>query len=441
MNMRLDPSSTGLINAPYWWDKAPPEVLPRAVLPRAADVVVVGAGYTGLHAALVLARAGKNVVVVDREVPGSGASRRNAGFLGRVLKKSFSDLVEKKGLAKAAVMYKELDQAYRSVLEFARTEKIDCHAVVEGRFVGATSPEHHRLLEQELALMERHLNLPFHMISKAEQHSEMATDAYYGGAVIPDLGSIHPGLYHKGMQDRAIEAGVIISAPNEVREIKRNPSGAGNLVITAGGPIAAKDVIVATNGYTTKNLKWFARRIIPFTGYMAATEVLSENLIKKVIPHRRVIIDTDTNIDFFRVAPDSNRVIMGGATASGMSRTEDIHAKLRQIMVGIMPDLAEAQFSHVWSGYCAGTFDMMPHIGGKDGVWYAMGYNFAGVTMGTHMGRKLALRILGDSEGRSAFETDSFPSMPFYNGNSWFMPLVMKAFDWQDAQVAKRGRS
>lgn len=441
MNMHLDHSSVASINAPYWWDAAPPERLPAADLPRAADVVVVGAGFTGLHAALVLARAGKSVVVVDREIPGSGASRRNAGFLGRVLKKSFSALIEKKGLDKAIAIYRELDEAYRGVLEFARNEKIDCFAAVEGRFVGATSPEHYRMLEQELALMERHLGLPFHMVSRADQRSEMATDVYFGGAVIPDLGSLHPGLYHKGMQDRAVAAGVILSAPNEVREIRKSAAGAGNVVVTNGGPVAARDVIVATNGYTTKHLDWFARRVIPFTGYMAATEILSDNLIKKVIPHRRVIIDSDTNIDFFRVAPDSNRVLIGGATASGMKRTEDIQAKLRQIMVGIIPDLAEAQFSHVWSGHCAGTFDMMPHIGGRDGVWYAMGYNFAGVTMGTHMGRKLALKILGDPDGGSAFETDSFPTIPFYTGNSWFMPLVMKTFDWQDAQIARRGRS
>lgn len=438
MNVPFVSDAAGLSTAPYWWDRTPPEPLADVDLPKTADVVVVGAGYTGLHAALILARAGRSVVIFDRDLPGSGASRRNAGFLGRVLKKTFSMLIEKKGLEKAVAIYRELDEAFRGVLDFVEAEGIDCHATREGRFVGATSPEHFRILEEDLALMERHLGLPFRMVRREEQHEEMATDVYWGGAVIPDLGAIHPGLYHKGLQDRALAAGVLVSAPEEVVALEKASGRAGHVVRTGRGAVTAREVLIATNGYTTRALGWFSRRIIPFTGYMAATEELPESVIRKVIPNRRVVIDSNTNIDFFRVAPDSSRILMGGATASGMTRTDAIAARLHDIMANVLPDLRDSRFTHVWTGLCAGTFDLMPHIGVRDGIWHAMGYNFAGVTMGSHMGRKIALQILGDPEGRSAFETRTFPTFPLYTGSPWFMPYVMKAFDWQDARIARR---
>ncbi len=166
-------------------------------------MVVIGAGFTGLRAALELARAGRHVVVIDRDDPGSGASGRNAGFLGRVLKKSFTHLVMKVGPETAIRFYRELDSAYQTTMEFIQRESIDCHAVRCGRFMGATSVAPYDALAHELEQMNRHLGLPFQMVSRADQRLELATDLYFGGAVIPDLGSLHPGLYHKGLLARA----------------------------------------------------------------------------------------------------------------------------------------------------------------------------------------------------------------------------------------------
>ncbi len=377
-------------------------------------------------------------MVIDRDDPCTGASGRNAGFLGRVLKKSFTTLAKKIGLDPAIRVYQELDAAYQTTLAFIRRESINCYAVRCGRFIGATSVAHYDDLAHEMEQLNRHLGLPFHMVSRSDQRSEIATDLYFGGAVIPDLGSVHPGLYHRGLLERVLAAGASIVTRTQVDRIQRLEGQRRFLVKTATGDVLCQDVVVATNGYTTKSLGWFARRVIPFQGYIAATEELPPDLVKKLIPNRRVVIDTNTDIDFCRIAPDSPRVIIGGATASGMSTSEAIANRLHPIMARVLPDLAGRKFTHVWTGFCCGTFDLMPHVGGSRGLWYAMGYNFAGVTMGTYMGDKVAKQVLGSPEGATVFSEAPFHTVPLYTGNPWFMPFVMHYFHWRDARIAAR---
>jgi len=430
--------TTDFRNAPYWWDAAPLSESPGGALAPSYDVVIVGSGYTGLRAGLTLARAGRAVAVFDKELPGYGASRRNAGFLGRTLKHAYVDLKAAKGAAYATAIYRDLATAFESTLAFIEAEGIDCHAVRCGRFIGATSAAHYAALDRELEGMQADLGLPYAMLPRARQREEMATDLYYGGAVIPDLGSLHPGLYHRGLMMRALEAGVAIFGHCEVTALEqRGGQGERFRVTTAAGETRARDVVVATNGYTPKSLRWHARRVIPFVGYMAATETLPPDLLAKQLPHRRTVIDSNLDIDFFRPTPDTPRLLFGGATANGLQDPEAIAALLHGRLRRALPDLADVKLSHVWTGQCAGTFDMMPHIGCHDGVWYGMGYNYAGIPMGSYFGLKIAQKILGLPDGTTAFETAAFPTLPLYNGNPWFLPLAMRYFAWKDARLAR----
>jgi glycine/D-amino acid oxidase-like deaminating enzyme len=423
--------TTDFRNVPYWWDAAPLTESAADALAPSYDAVIVGSGYTGLRAALTLARAGRSVAVFDKEQPGYGASRRNAGFLGRTLKKSYVDLKAAKGAAHASAIYRDLSMAYESTLAFIAEEGIDCHAVRCGRLIAATSAAHYAGLERELAGMKADLGLPYSMLPRERLREEMATDLYDGGAVIPDLGSLHPGLYHRGLMERALSAGVAIFGNCEVTAI------VPGRVTTAAGETRARDVIVATNGYTPQSLPWHARRVIPFVGYMAATEKLPPELLLKQLPHRRTVIDSNLDIDFFRPAPDSPRLLFGGATANGLSDPVAIAALLHGRLARVLPDLADVRLSHVWTGQCAGTFDMMPHIGCHDGIWYGMGYNFAGVPMGSFFGLKIAQKILGLPEGSTVFEQAAFPTLPLYRGSPWFLPLAMRYFAWQDTRLAR----
>ena len=194
-------------SAPYWWDAAPLGEHAGGALSPSYDVAIVGSGYTGLRAALTLARAGRSVAVFDKEQPGFGASRRNAGFLGRVLKKSYIDFKADRGVDYAQAVYRDLAMAYESTLAFIEEEGIECHAVRCGRLVAANSWAHYAGLERELAGMKADLGLPYVMLPREPMPEEMATDLYVGGAVIPDLGSLHPVLYQRGLLTRALQAG------------------------------------------------------------------------------------------------------------------------------------------------------------------------------------------------------------------------------------------
>jgi len=418
---------------PYWWDAARPEMQPAVALPPRVDVAVVGSGFTGMRAALELARAGRSVLVLDSQAAGSGAARRNAGYLGRVLKHSLTALMKKHGEARGIALYRELGDAFSGVIDFIRQERIDCHLTRHGRFIAATSAKHYDALAADLEPMRQHLGYPYEMVPRNEQRREFGSDLYHGGAVIPDLGAIHSGLYHQGLTARAKAAGAVISDGTEVKAV--GPDRDGVQVVTDRGTVRARDAIIATNGYTPKGLSWFAKRVIPFQAYMAATEELSEAQLRDAIPHLRTMIDSNTNIDFFRPAPDSRRLLFGGGTGVPRGDDTEIARFLHGLLARVFPPLANVKLSHAWTGFCAGTFDMMPHIGGREHVWYGLGYNFAGIPIGTHFGAKLAAMIEGKAEGRSAFAETPFPTLPFYSGDPWFVPLAMRYFDWKDRKA------
>lgn len=146
---RTLPPAKDFSDDPYWWRLARPRHLPKPALQAAYDVVIIGGGYTGLRAALELSRAGATVLVCEREEAGIGAARRNAGYLGRTLKKSFPELAQALGTAYARRIYQELNDAYQTTWEFIRAEKIECFAASKGRFIAATSPAHLKRLESD----------------------------------------------------------------------------------------------------------------------------------------------------------------------------------------------------------------------------------------------------------------------------------------------------
>jgi glycine/D-amino acid oxidase-like deaminating enzyme len=369
---------------------------------------------------------------LERETPGFGASRRNAGYLGRGLKRSFSKLRKRFGLNYALAAYGEAGEAFRSTVEFIKKEGIDCHLQRCGRYIAANSPRHYEELAVELEMMQRELGYRFSLVPRSRQREEFASDAYYGGAVIPDLVSIHPGLYHKDLLALVLRLGGSVSGGTEVISVESRKDGVA--VTTSRGQIRAGDAIIATNGYTPRRFRWHARRLVPFAAYMAATKPLPRERFASIIPFGRTVLDDNFNIDFFRPAPDSPRILFGGATGCGLAEGHAIAARLREILIDILPQLADVRLENVWTGKCAGTFDMMPHIGNNDRVWYALGYNFGGVAMGTYLGAKLAYKITGRPEGASVFGQRPFPTLPFYRGNPWFVPLVMKWFDFRDGR-------
>jgi glycine/D-amino acid oxidase-like deaminating enzyme len=418
---------------PYWWDAAPRSPWPVRPLPATVDVAIVGSGHTGLSAALTLARAGRSVAVFEAGDPGEGASSRNAGYVGRSLKHSFGEIMEHEGLERAKTVYRDMRAAFDYVLDLVRTEQIDCGLAQRGRFVAALDSAQYESMAREYGLRERHLGEGFEMIPRERLSAETGVEGYVGGAVIPDHAAFHPALYHRGLLDRVVGAGAELHGRTAVTGLRRDMDGV--LVMTARGAVRAGDAVVAVNGHVDNSLPWFRRRLVPFHGYMIATEPLNPETMDRISPRRRPFIEYTHNIFFMRPSPDGTRILFGGFTGGPVRDLRAKAASLRRVLARLAPDLAGLRLSHAWTGKCAGSFDLYPHIGAHDGIHYAMGYCFAGVPMGTWMGHKVALKILGDPAGATCFDGRE-PRRPFwYGGRPWFFPLYMKYLDWQDGRL------
>ena len=428
-----------LSSAPYWWEAAPRPALPETALPASVDVAIVGSGITGLNAARLLARAGRKVLVLEEREPGYGGSSRNAGYVGRVLMHSLASLISRHGETRAVAIYRELRAAYDAVGETVSTEAIDCAYRVCGRFIAANSAKQYEELARELELRKKHLGDEFEMVPRAAQHREIGSELYHGGALILDLAALHPGLYHLGLLRSAVAAGAAIAAHTAVEAVRGGDGGPFEIA-TSRGRVSARNVVIATNGYTGPAVGWLQRRLVPFDAFMIATAPLRPELLARLVPHDRTVLDTNHNLNYVRRSPDGTRLLMGGRTGSRLPTPEAAASRLVRELARIFPDLGRVELSHSWTGRCAATFDFFPHIGVHKGMHYALGYCFAGIPMGTHFGRKLALKILGSKDGTTAFDDRPFPTLPLYNGNPWFVPHVMRGVDLADKWHARGGR-
>lgn len=441
MNARATPGSDGengaiapdFVERSYWWDAMTDHGdRPTPVFQRSADVAIVGAGVTGLNAALELARGGKSVAVFDAGVAGYGASSRNTGFLGRFLKKSLAELMEGYGVEQAIAYYAELFEALNiSMVEVIERERIDCDFSLAGRVVLARSPSQLRGVVDEFKLRERHLGEGIQVLNKKQLQQQIkCSDIFCGGVLVPDMATIHPGKYHAGLLAAATKLGVLAYGNAPVSDISK--STAGFDVETPLGTLRAKDVIVATNGYTGKDLNWFARRLVPFQGFAIATQEVDRQTLSRLLPTNRSYTDADFDTTAIRLTPDGKRIIMSGRTGKAMP----IRAKasqLRKDLLSVFPELGDVRVSYAWSGFCAAPLDAMPKIGQRpDGVWYATGFTFMGMPQGSYFGRKVGLQLLGRSEGATAFSSVPFRSSPFYTGNPWFLRPLMAAMRVKD---------
>lgn len=421
--------------SPYWWQAAPRAARESDIRepPASADVVIIGSGFTGLNAALTLARAGRSVAVLDAAALGDGASTRNAGFVSRAFKHDFRALEKRHGLTYAKQLYRELDDAVRAVIRRVEEENIDCHLRLNGRFMPTASRADLDDMAADLDAQRRHLGFEFDVLPRHRVGEELATDLYEGGAVLEGLGGLHPGLYHEGLLRAGRAAGVTFYPWTAARRI----DGTRNAftVHTSRGTIAARDVVIGTNGYTAGLLPWLDRRLIPFDAFMIATRVLPPGALERAIPGGKVAIDSNRNALYIRPSPDRSRVLFGGLTGAAARDLAGRARKLAQMLGTLVPDLAGIEPDTVWTGKCAATFDLFPHMGCHRGIFFAAGYCFVGVPMGTYLGTKLGHAVLGQREASSIFAARSFRTLPFYTGRPWFIPVVTRYWQQLDSRT------
>ncbi len=432
-------------STPYWWEAAPRPNLPQAPLPKTTEVAVIGSGFTGLSAALTLARAGRQVHVFEAEDAGHGASTRNSGFIGSALRSKFSPLIERYGLAQATAMAKEAVAAHRYLVSLLEREQIACHFVYCGRLVPAHTPEAYEWLGHEFDLLNTHVGLEGTMVPRSAQHREIGSDLYHGALVTNLNGSLHPGLYHAGLLDRAQLSGAVVHARTPVQDILREAQ-ARFRIATPRGTVIANHVLMASNGYTGFAKPWFRDRVIPVHAGVMVSEPLAPERLKRALPTGRTMIDTKLNPYSARPSPDGTRIQFAAArgllVTDHKAKAAEMHSAFREVF----PDLADVRVAFCWTGQMGFTFDELPHFGTHDGVHYAMGYCGTGVPMSTWLGHKLAQKVLDDREAKTAFDGREFPKRFFYRGWPWFLPLVVNWYRLQDrrdlarAKAAKRSR-
>ena len=418
------------MSKPFWWEAAPRETEQDINLPATADCVVVGAGYAGLNAALTLARAGRSVVVCEAGPPGFGASSRSGGMIGHGHRLSYSNLIALYGAAKAKALIGEGMASLDHAKQLITSEGIDARLSTVGRLRGAWTQADYDTMGREAELLRRDLGLPVDVVQKSDMHKEIASDSYQGGLVFHSHGGVHPALFQQGLLAVARAAGVGIAGFTPVTGIDRQTDHA--VVHTTRGSITARDVVVATNGYSARPVLDFARRLVPMPSFLIATEEIGENRVRDLIPNLRMIVETREKHLYYRPSPDGKRIILGGRAALHPIEPEDAKMRLKKELVALFPSLAQTGISHVWTGNVAMTRSDLPGIGQLGGLWYALGCNGSGVALMPYLGHKLALKILGDRGGATAFDDIPFKAIPFYDGRPWFLPLMTAWYRGRD---------
>jgi len=414
---------------PYWWEAAPRPELPVQPLPQSADVVVVGSGYTGLNAALVLAEGGADVLVLEADKLGFAASSRNGGAIGATLRYSFATLIDKVGLERATEMYKATIASREFVFNLVESRGLQCDLVRQGRFYGAHKREDYDSLQKDMEKRKQHVGSEAVMVSREEQTKYVGTDRYFGGRFQPEDGSLHPGRYHLELVRAATGAGAKVLDQTRVTGVSR--TGADFEVQTSRGAVRARNVIVATNAYTGKEFKWFRRKLLPIQSQIIATEPLSPERLNPLIPSRTQLGDTCKLHNYYRSSPDRTRILFGGR--SGAAQVNDFAKSglaLYRRMVELFPSLEGVKISHSWGGFIAFSFDQFPHMSEHEGVHYIGGCCGSGVAMMSFLGHQTGRKVLGQ-DFEPAFDRP-FKSQILYNGDPWFMPAIITALELRD---------
>ena len=415
----------------YWSLDAPPPAAPPGPPPAVADVVIVGSGYTGLTAARETALAGRATLVLDAGPIGGGCSARNGGQVAFSIKPSHGALTARHGARVATRIYHEALEAVADLKALAREQQLDCDWRDVGCFVGAHAPRLFGALVHEAESQPQGLEVPFRVVPRERQGEEIDTPLYHGGVLYPGDAAVHPAKLVAALHARAAAAGAEFRAHCAVEAIGRTPEGFE--VRTAGGVVRARQVLLATNGYTGRFAPWHRRRIVPIGSYIIATEPLDPALVRRLIPHGRNIGDTRRVVVYYRPSPDGRRILFGGRAAAYETDVRRCVPRLRSMLAQIFPQLARVRVSRAWMGFVGFTFDTLPHLGERDGLYYCMGYCGQGVPSATYYGRKIGLTIAGRPGGETALAGLAFPARPLYTGHPWFLPAAIVGYRLRDA--------
>ncbi len=425
------------LGRPFWWEEAAPQETPDG-LPGRADVLVIGAGYTGLSAAIAAHDCGAKVVVVDAGLPGEGASSRNGGMVGAHPRLSWDKLASRFGADVADGVFAEAATALGWAKSFIEEEALDCDFQQTGRIQLAWTKSHFEGQQRLAKSVADKSAVQVDLVSRDMLGQEIETDCYVGGLVFPEHGGLHPGKYHRGMMQAAARRDIPVVSHARVAALSRD--GTGFLARTPKGDMRADKVVLATNGYTTRPFGWHVSRVFPLPSFLIATEELPANTIGHLAPGRRMMVETRARHSYFRVAPDGKRILFGGRSSMRDIPLDLAAERLRQTMVEVWPELTEAKLTHAWTGNTGFSFAQIPHVGEQGGVCFAMGYSGSGTVMAPYLGAKAGYMAVGDARAKTAYQHTRFSRNllhPFEKphflkaADVWYRSVVDRWESWQ----------
>ncbi|SEK40152.1 gamma-glutamylputrescine oxidase [Roseovarius nanhaiticus] len=389
-----------------------------------ADVVVVGAGYTGLSAALHLAEAGMDVALIEAQRVGFGASGRNGGQLGSGQRMDQEGLERLMGDADAAKLWTLAEDAKDLTKSLVQKHGIECHlkpGVAHATMSAKEMAQEHAYADH---LARRYGYDQIEKLDRDAMHALCPSPAYHGGTLDMGAAHLHPLRYALGLARAAQKAGVRIYERSEVMQIDE---GARATLHTKGGRISADHVILACNGYLGGLNGQVARRVMPINNFIAATRPLGDDAAK-VLARDVAVADTKFVVNYFRLSHDQ-RLLFGGGESYGYRFPADIEALVRKPMTEIFPHLRDVQIDFAWGGTLAITIKRMPYLVRlAPNMLSASGYSGHGVGSATHAGKLMADAVRGQAEG---FDTMArVPATPFPGGAALRSPLLVLAMTW-----------
>jgi glycine/D-amino acid oxidase-like deaminating enzyme len=422
---------------PFWWEAAPPPESDEDVLPERVQVLIVGGGYAGVCCALTLTEAGIDALVLEAGRLGQGASTRSGGQVtgGVNMQKKALAAVRTGAAFDAEAMANRLrdTSSAMSYIETLMTRhRIECGWHKTGRLTGLWLPQHYATWAERLPQLNAITNADARMLSADELAPEIGTDVYHGAALIGRAGHLHPAQLYAGMLAAARGAGAKLCGGTPALSITRVPGG--YLVATPRGTVMAEEVVIATNGYPSEAIGDLRSKIIPITSQIIATEPLSEDLARSILPTNRAVSETRRVVNYYRLSPDGRRLLFGGRARFVPTSETTTAQVLYRAMTRRFPQLLGTKITHSWGGNVAMTLDQTPHMGSAEGLHYALGCNGSGVAMMSYLGHSVARKIIEKPAGPiNAFDMGELARHPLYFGKPWFLFAIGSWYQFRDA--------
>lgn len=421
------PLSADYRETPFWWDRTPLPELPVAPITKEADVVIVGAGYTGLGAAIESCRLGRSTIVLEKHHLGFGASTRNGGMIHPGVKlevdallRRFGDLGER--------LYRFTVEAFEDAERVISEEGIACDYERTGHLCLAAHPSHVDRLARTAEVCRERVGVAADFVSRDALGEEIGSDLFHAGIVVEKSGGLDPSRYHAGLFRAAQRAGAEIHDRTPALQLDRRPDGSFD-VRTPQETIHARDVIVATNGYRDRLVPWLRRRIVPIGSYIIATEPLEPDVAAEVSPRGRMFFDSKNYLNYWRLSPDG-RLLFGGRASMAPTTIARAREKLYRAMVATHPQLAGVHVEWAWGGKVGFALDRIPHAGRRDGVFFALGYAGTGVALAAYLGRCVAAWMAGGT--RPPFAEPRFPVLPAGAASERLLPIAGLYYQLRD---------